>query len=144
MKRTAVNPNEWGLAFGINQAEVVEGLSKVLHCSRQTSLVPDPDSEMRISVSHPGDMRGQVQASLHAIDELPDGAGMSRANILSLRFYTTDVDGFLANYDVYADWIGAVGVRPPQTLLGIRRLAMPELLIEIEALAGMSGQPMQL
>lgn len=33
----------------------------------------------------------------------------------SSRFFTTDVDGFLANYDVYAGWIEPAGVRPPQT-----------------------------
>jgi len=58
---------------------------------------------------------------------------MSRKNVVSLRFFTTDVDGFLANYDVYARWIGEAGTRPPQSLLGIQRLFLPNLLVEIEA-----------
>jgi enamine deaminase RidA (YjgF/YER057c/UK114 family) len=136
MKRTAINPTEWGLQFAMNQAEVTEGLTKVLHCSGQTSVVPDASAEMGISIAHVGDMRGQIQESLRAIDALLEGAGMTRANILSLRFFTTDVDAFLGAYDAYAEWIGPAGVMPPQSLLGVNRLVMPELLVEIEAVAG--------
>ena len=53
--------------------------------------------------------------------------------IRTIGFYTTDVDAFLENYDVYAGWISEAGIRPPQTLLGIARLAAEDLMIEIEA-----------
>jgi enamine deaminase RidA (YjgF/YER057c/UK114 family) len=62
-------------------------------------------------------------------------AGTTRKDVLSIRFFTTDTDGFLANYDVYADWISAAGTRPPQSLLGVQRLVLPELMVEIEAVA---------
>lgn len=136
MKRTAINPTEWGLGFSMNQAELVEGVTRVLHCSGQSSIVVDTSADSGISVSHPGDMRSQIQVALAGLDALLERAEMTRANILSLRFYTTDVDSFLANYEVYADWIGEVESRPPQTLLGISRLALPDLLVEIEAVAG--------
>ena len=60
---------------------------------------------------------------------------MSRKDIIFVRIYTTDMDGFMENYDAYAEWIGATGLRPPQTLLGVNRLALPEMLVEIEAVA---------
>ena len=136
MKREAINPTEWGLQFSMNQGEVVEGLSRYLHCSGQVALEPDPDSEMGIRVVNEGDMRGQMGAALSNVDAILEGAGMTRAHILTLKFFTTDVDGFLENYDVYAEWIGAAGTMPPQTLLGVSRLALPDLLVEIEATAG--------
>ncbi len=136
MKREPINPWDWGLQFSMNQAELVTGVSTYLHCSGQTSLAPDANAEMGISVEHAGDIRGQIQASLSNIDAVLDKAGMARANILSLRFFTTDVDGFLANYDVYAEWIGQAKTMPPQSLLGVNRLVMPDLLVEIEAVAG--------
>ena len=136
MKRTAINPTEWGLQFAMNQAEVTEGLTRVLHCSGQTSIVPDPAAEMGISVAHVGDMRGQIQESLRAIDALLAEAGMMRANLLSLRFFTTDIDAFLGAYDAYAEWITPAGIMPPQSLLGVNRLVFPEILVEIEATAG--------
>ncbi|NNM34707.1 MAG: RidA family protein, partial [Gemmatimonadetes bacterium] len=68
MKRKAVNPTEWGLAFSMNQGEVVEGLTRYLHCSGQVALEADPDSEMGIRVVHAGDLRGQIKASLANVD----------------------------------------------------------------------------
>ena len=136
MKRTAVNPTEWGLDWSMNQAEIVEGLTRYLHFSGQVALESDAEAEMGIRVVGEGDFRAQFQAALDNIDEILSEAGMGRNNVLSLRFFTTDVDGVMANYDVYADWIADAGVMPPQTLLGVSRLALPELLIEIEATAG--------
>lgn len=136
MKRIAVNPTEWGLNWSMNQAEIVEGLTRYLHFSGQVALEADAESEMGIRVVGEGDLRAQFQAALDNIDEILREAGMGRNNLLSLRFFTTDVDGVMANYDVYANWIADAGVMPPQTLLGVSRLALPELLIEIEATAG--------
>ena len=136
MKRTAVNPTDWGLRWSMNQAEVVEGLERYLHFSGQVALVSDPESELGVRVVGEGDLRAQFEAALNNIDEILDQAGMSRNNLLSLRFFTTDVDGVMANYDVYSNWISGSDVMPPQTLLGVSRLALPELMIEVEATAG--------
>ena len=136
MKRTAVNPTDWGLQWSMNQAEVVEGLERYLHFSGQVALESDAESELGVRVVGAGDLRAQFEAALGNIDDILAQAGMSRGNILSLRFFTTDVDGVMANYDVYVNWIAESGVMPPQTLLGVSRLALPELMIEIEATAG--------
>jgi enamine deaminase RidA (YjgF/YER057c/UK114 family) len=61
---------------------------------------------------------------------------MKRSDVLAIRFFTTDIDGFFANYDVYASWIGEAGTRPPQSPLGVNRLVLPELVVEIEVIAG--------
>lgn len=135
INRTPVNPWDWGLQFGMDQGELIEGASRFLHCSGQVALKPDADAEMGISVVHPNEMRGQIEYSLSNIDAVLKKAGMDRKNILTLRFFTTDVDAFLANYDVYTEWITPAGIRPPQSLLGIQRLVFPELMVEIEAVA---------
>ena len=136
MKRESVNPTDWGLKFCMDQGELVAGVSRYLHFSGQISVEPDPGSEMGIAIKHVGDIRGQMQLSLANIDSVIEKAGMNRSNILSLRFFTTDMDGFLDNYDVYADWIQDAGTCPPQSLLGVNRLVLPDLLVEIEAVAG--------
>jgi enamine deaminase RidA (YjgF/YER057c/UK114 family) len=120
----------------MDQGELVEGVSRYLHCSGQVALESDPGSEMSIKVTHPRDVRGQMQDALANIDAVLTKAGLTRKNVLTLRFFTTDIDGFLANYDVYAEWIGEAGIRPPQSLLGVQRLVLPDLVVEIEALAG--------
>jgi enamine deaminase RidA (YjgF/YER057c/UK114 family) len=133
MKREPMNPWDWGLQFQMDQAEVVTHLSKTLHFSGQTALKSDPDLDLGISVVAPGDIRAQTQYALECIDEVLEKAGMSRKE---LRFFTTDVDAFLENCDVYASWISEAGIRPPQSLLGVNRLVFPDLKIEIEATAG--------
>ena len=135
MRRTSVNPTEWGLAYSMDQGELIEGVSKILHLSGQVALERDENSDMGVSVVHVGDIRGQMQAALSNIDAVLGEAGMTRNNIVSLRFFTTDIDGFLANYDAYAEWIAPAEIRPPQSLLGVNRLVLPELLVEIEATA---------
>ena len=135
MERTAVNPTEWGLGFFMNQGEVVEGATRYLRCSGQVALEPDPDAELGLGVAHAGDIRGQMGAALASVDELLSEAGMDRSNLVFINFFTTDIDGFLANYDVYADWIAPSGAMPPQSLIGVARLVMPELLVEIEVQA---------
>jgi enamine deaminase RidA (YjgF/YER057c/UK114 family) len=45
------------------------------------------------------------------------------------------MDGYLENCDVCGNWMAKAGVRPPQTLLGVRGLFIPDLRIEIEVTA---------
>ena len=135
MKRTSVNPTEWGLQFSMDQGELVEGASRMLHCSGQISVRPDPDAELGVAVVAPGDVRGQMEQALSNIDDILARAGMTRKKIVRLQFFTADIDAYLGNYNVYANWISEAGTRPPQSLIGIQRLILPELLIEIEATA---------
>lgn len=133
MDRESVNPWDWGLKWSMDQGEIVAGVTRHLHCSGQVAVQPDPSSELGISVVSPGDIRGQMECALANVDVVLAKAGMSRKNVLCLRFFTTDVDGFLANYDVYTRWIAEAGIRPPQSLLGVQRLVLPELMVEVEA-----------
>ena len=135
MQRESINPTEWGLAFHMDQGEIIEGARRILNFSGQTALAPDQESPLGVKVVKPDDLRGQIQASLANIDAVLKGASMTRGNLTHLRFFTTDIDGFLENYDVYAEWIAAAGIRPPQSLIGINRLVFPELMVEIEATA---------
>ncbi len=129
VERTAVNPWTWSVNFGFNQAELVEGSGRVLLCSGQTSV--DADG----SPQHPGDMGAQIALATDNLEAVLQGAGMGFANLVRLNFYTTDVDAYLANTSVLGERLGAAGVAPAGTLLGVARLAFPELMIEIEATA---------
>ncbi len=133
MNRTSINPTEWGLQFSLDQGEIVEGATRHLRCSGQISVVPDSSEDLGVRIVSPNDIRGQMECALSNIDAILEKAEMNRSNIISLRFFTTDVDGFLANYDVYARWIEEGGNRPPQSLLGVQRLVLPDAIVEIEA-----------
>lgn len=129
MKKTPVNPWSWSLKFGYNQAELVEGPVRQLNCAGQTSVDGDGNPK------HPGDMRNQLLLALDNLEAVLRAAGMGFVDITRLNIYTTDVDTALQNFDLLGARLGAVGAAPPMTLLGVTRLAMPQLLIEIEATA---------
>lgn len=128
MKRTAVNP--WSLQFGFNQAEIVEGQSKLVVCAGQTAVDGDGTPQ------HAGDMAGQIGLALDNLEAVLAGAGMSLVDVVRLNMYTTDMDAFFEHAPgVLGPRLGAAGVMPPGTLLGVTRLAFPELLVELEATA---------
>jgi enamine deaminase RidA (YjgF/YER057c/UK114 family) len=129
-ERTAVNPWTWSLAFGFNQGELVAGAERVLFCAGQTSV------DENGAPQHAGDMAGQATLAADNLEAVLAAAGMSLANVVRLNFYTTDVDDFLTHgAEVVGARLGAAGVAPAGTLLGVARLAFPELLLEIEATA---------
>ena len=129
VQRTVVNPWTWSLNFGFNQGEVVEGGQRVLFCAGQTSVDGDGNPQ------HAGDMAAQVALATDNLEAVLRDAGMTLANVVRLNLYTTDVDAFIANAASLGERTSAAGVAPPGTLLGIARLAFPELMIELEATA---------
>ncbi len=129
MERTVVNPWPWSVSMGFNQGEVVSGVSRTLFCAGQTSVDADGAPQ------HGGDMAGQIGLALDNLEAVLQGADMSLADVVRLNIYTTDVDAFLEHYGVLAARVAAAGGAPPGTLLGVARLAYPELLVELEATA---------
>jgi enamine deaminase RidA (YjgF/YER057c/UK114 family) len=132
MKTTNVNPFSW--AEGIyNQGRVITGETRTLITAGQVSWKDDPDHPLTISEAHPGDMRAQWLRAFESLDAVLADADMGRENIQHIKFYVTDVEAAMANMDVMIDYLG--DNRPPQSLIGVQALALPELMIEIEAIA---------
>jgi enamine deaminase RidA (YjgF/YER057c/UK114 family) len=129
MKRTPVNPWSWSLNLGYNQGEILEGARRHLVCAGQTAVDSTGNPQ------HPGDMRSQFALALDNLGSVLGAAGMGLADITRLALYTTDVDEALKHFDLFAARMGPAGAQPPMTLLGVSRLAMPQLMIEIEATA---------
>jgi enamine deaminase RidA (YjgF/YER057c/UK114 family) len=129
MHRTAVNPWDWSLRLGYNQAEIIEGASRQVICAGQTAVDGAGNPQ------HPGDMRGQIGLALDNLEAVLAGAGMGLQNIVRLIIYATDVDEALKNFDLFGMRFGPIRCAPPMTLLGVTRLAIPGLLFEIEATA---------
>lgn len=129
MKRTPVNPWDWSLKLGYNQAEVIEGAQRRLICAGQTAV------DGQGAPQHAGDMRRQMALALDNLEAVLKAAGMSLSDVVRLGIYATDVDESLKNFDLLGARFGAAGVSPPMTLLGVTRLAMAPLMFEIEATA---------
>lgn len=129
MNRTAVNPWDWSLKLGYNQAEVIEGATRQIICAGQTA-VDDTGAPQ-----HPDDMRAQIALALDNLETVLAAAGMTLADVTRLGVYATDVDVALKNFDLMGQRFGPHRCAPPMTLLGVTRLAIPGLMFEIEATA---------
>jgi len=129
MEHKVINPWTWQDSFGFVQGIEISGAQRVLYCAGQTSL----DSEGRLL--HAGDMRAQITQALDNLETLLGQAGYRLADVVRLNYYTTDVDRFLAEFDAVKSRLAEAGCRQSSTLLGVTRLAYPELLVEIEATA---------
>jgi len=127
VERTDVNPWEWSKAFGFSQAVDVSGASHVLLCSGQTATGADGSPPTTT------DMGEQVRLALTNLNTVLAAAGMTIANVVRLTIYTTDVDELLGAYGTAAAFLG--DNLPAMTLIGVTRLAFPELKVEIEATA---------
>ncbi len=130
MERKVINPWTWQDQFGYVQANDISGAQRVLFCSGQTSV----DAEGR--PVHPGDMRAQMGQVLDNLETVLNNAGLQLSDVVRLHYYTTDVDRFNTEAaEVAGMRLGEAGCQPTTTLLGVTRLAFPELLVEIEATA---------
>jgi enamine deaminase RidA (YjgF/YER057c/UK114 family) len=127
VERNDVNPWEWSKAFGFSQAVRLTDASQVLLCSGQTATGADgapPTTAV---------MAEQVQMALANLTTVLDAAGMTMADVIKMTIYTTDVEELLGAFATASEFLGAN--LPAMTLIGVIRLAFPELKVEIEATA---------
>jgi enamine deaminase RidA (YjgF/YER057c/UK114 family) len=129
MERRIINPWTWQDNLGFVQANELTGAQRVLLCAGQTAM--DDDGKP----AHIGDMAGQIGMALDNLETVLKQAGLDLSNVVRLNYYTVDVDAFFAASHVLMERLAAANCRPASTLLGISRLAFPELLVEIEATA---------
>ena len=130
--RMAVNPWTWSAGLGYNQAELVTGPTRTLYCAGQAAMSSDGKPQ------HDGDLAAQLALSLDNLEAVLAGAGMSLADLVRLTVYTTDVDRLFEHYGVLASRLGAAGAAPATTLLGVTRLAVPALMVELEGTAAVT------
>ena len=127
MERRAINPWSWQDNFGFVQANEITGAQRVLYCSGQTSV------DENGTPVHEGDMASQAVQALDNLEAVLKDAGMDLSNVVRLTIYTTDIDATMASYGVVAPRFARI--KAAQTLIGVTRLFVPSLMIEIEATA---------
>lgn len=128
MDRNDVNPWEWSKAFGFSQAVGVKGAERLLLCSGQTAIAEDG------SPPSSADMGDQVRQAFENLGAVLQAAGLSASDVVRVNYYTTDVDELVAVLGPLAGEFFGLNL-PASTLLGVARLAFPQLKVEIEATA---------
>jgi enamine deaminase RidA (YjgF/YER057c/UK114 family) len=131
--RRVINPWSWQDQFNFVQANEVSNVQRQLILAGQTSIDEEGNAV------HAGDMRAQINQSLTNLETVLENAGFELSDVVRLNYYTTDVEGFFEAFwggdEPLVTRLAEAGCRPASTLLGVARLAFPELLVEIEATA---------
>lgn len=127
MERTSINPWPWSIPLGFDQAVLIEGQRRQLVCSGQDAV------DENGAPQHPGDMAAQIVSSVDNLEAVLSAAGMTLANVARLNIYSTDVDELFKHFGNIAGRFG--GSRFATSVVGVARLAAPELLVLLEATA---------
>ena len=122
-----INPWTWQDQFGFSQAIETRGHTRVLRCAGQTSVNADGEPV------HDGDMAAQLAQALDNLETVLQAAGMTLSNLVRLNLYVTDIDAALEHFELVEKRVAAAGIQPAITLLGVSRLFIPSLLVEMEA-----------
>lgn len=129
MEKQVINPWTWQDRFGFVQANRVTGAHQVLYCAGQTSVDGDGNP------LHVGQMREQALQAIDNLETVLREAGFELTDIVRLATYVTDVDAYRQAAPAVGRRLAEAGVKQAASLIGVARLALPELLVEVEATA---------
>jgi enamine deaminase RidA (YjgF/YER057c/UK114 family) len=79
-----------------------------------------------------GDMRAQLRQVGENIKAALAAAGATLDDIVKTNTYVTDIEEFFKHVDVRMEYFGAL---PTSTTVEVRKLAHPDLVVEVEAIA---------
>ena len=85
----------------------------------------------------PGDMRAQFRQVGENLKVALEAAGAGLADIVKTNTYVTDMDAFFTCIDIREEYFGPGW--PTSTTVEVSRLADPDAMIEIEAMAGVDA-----
>jgi 2-iminobutanoate/2-iminopropanoate deaminase len=80
-----------------------------------------------------GDMRAQMEQTFQNLDRCLKAAGATWADVVKTNTFVTDFDEFQKCADIRVRYLGVA--TPTSTTVGVTRLAGPDFMIEIEAVA---------
>ncbi len=127
MNKTQVNPWTWQDAFGFSQGWSVDDARRVIFISGQGALGPDgaPVGE--------GEFERQTEQVFENLRAVLDAAGAGFDAIVKLTVYLTDITNLRTFGRIKAAYIS--GPQPASTAVQVVALALPHMMIEVEAIA---------
>jgi len=116
---------------GYSHVVTVNGPGKTIYIAGQ--LARDAEG----NIVGPGDMRAQMEQTFQNLDKCLKAAGATWADVVKTNTFVTDFDEFQKCADVRMRYLGQA--TPTSTTVGVTRLAGPDFMVEIEAVAVVNG-----
>ena len=79
--------------------------------------------------------RARFRLTMDNLETVLREAGLQLADVVRLTIFTTDMDAFFAAYGTFAGRLAEGGCVPASSLIGVARLALPGMTVEMEATA---------
>jgi 2-iminobutanoate/2-iminopropanoate deaminase len=127
MNRHQVNPWTWQDRAGFSQAWRVDDAQSVVFVSGQAPISSEGE------LVGEGDFEAQTRQVFENLQTVLSEAGASLDAVVKITVYLTDI-GTLRDFGrIKADFIA--GPQPASTALGVSSLALPGMMVEVEAVA---------
>ena len=117
--------------------EEIAGYSRAVRAGPYVHVAGTTAVDASGAILAPGDPAGQARHSLEKIRRALEQAGARLSDVVRTRMYLTDIDHWEEVARVHGEFFGEV--RPASTLVAVRSLVDPDLLVEIEADAWIEG-----
>jgi reactive intermediate/imine deaminase len=117
-------PFEWQEQYAISQAHKVGNL---VFTSGQAAIAPDG------TVVGARDLGAQIEQTMSNLAAVLEAAGSSLQRVFKVTIYITDMAGFPDIVEMRKRWFQSPW--PSDTIVQVAALGLPELLVEIEAVA---------
>jgi enamine deaminase RidA (YjgF/YER057c/UK114 family) len=131
IKRT--NPPTLARPAGYTQVVEVSGAVKTIYIAGQVSTDKDGN------VVGANDMKAQAEQVFKNLEAALTAGGARFSDVVKMNMYATDLSQIQAIRDARAMYVG--DATPASTLVQVVRLARPEFMLEIEAVAAVPERP---
>ena len=113
-----------------SQFEPVYGYSRAVRVGSSIHVSGTTASDDQGTIYGAGDMYAQTMYIIQKIERALQEAGASLADVVRTRTYVTDITRWQEVARAHSEYFG--DIRPASTLVEVRALITPELLVEME------------
>lgn len=127
MRKMQINPWSWQERFGFSHAWRVDGAQSVVFLAGQGPVSADGE------VVAEGDFEAQARRTFENLATVLDQSGASFDDLVKVTVFLTDMSNLRAFAQVRNEFI--TGDPPASTAIEASSLALPGMMVEVEAIA---------